>query len=156
MLFSSRPNRTVRRSRGEEENTVKLFRNAFYAALLLAASACIAQTKGDVVADIPFPFEVAGHTLLSGHYIVSPVSENTLRIHESMGPGILVTTNAAQRSESDDSSKLVFHRYEGTYFLSQVWSTGNDRGREVLRSPAEREMAAKRMQKGNTVVVAVR
>jgi hypothetical protein len=156
MLFSSRPNRTVRRSRGEEENTVKLFRNAFCAALLLAASACIAQTKGDVVADIPFPFIVAGHTLLAGRYIVSPVSENTLRIHESMGTGILVTTNAAQRSESDDSSKLVFHRYEGTYFLSQVWSTGNDRGREVPRSPAEREMAAKTMQKGNTVVAAVR
>ena len=135
---------------------MKLFRNAFYAALLLAASACIAQTKGDVVADIPFPFEVAGHTLLAGRYIVSPVSENTLRIHESMGPGILVTTNAAQRSESDDSPKLVFHRYEGTYFLSQVWSTGNDRGREVPRSPAEREMAAKTMQKGNTVVAAIR
>ena len=32
---------------------MKLFRNAFYPALLLAASACIAQTKGDVVAVIP-------------------------------------------------------------------------------------------------------
>jgi hypothetical protein len=135
---------------------VKLFRNAFCAALLLAASACIAQTKGDVVADIPFPFIVAGHTLIAGRYIVSPMNENTLRIHESIGPGILVTTNAAKRSESDDSSKLVFHRYEGTYFLSQVWSTGNDRGREVPRSLAEREMAAKTMQKGNTVVAAIR
>jgi hypothetical protein len=135
---------------------MKLFRNAFYAALLLAASACIAQTKGDVVAVIPFPFVVAGHTLLAGRYIVSPVSANTLRIHQSTGPGMLVPTNAAQRSESDDSSKLVFHRYEATYFLSQVWITGNDRGRQVLRSTAEREMAAKTMQKGNTVEVAVR
>jgi hypothetical protein len=135
---------------------MKLFRNAFYAALLLAASACIAQTKGDVVAVIPFPFVVEGHTLLAGRYIVSPVNENTLRIHESMGPGMFVPTNAAQRSESDNSSKLVFHRYEGTYFLSQVWITGNERGREVPRSRAEREMAAKTMQKGNTVVAAVR
>lgn len=135
---------------------MKLFRNAFYATLLLTASACIAQTKGDVVAVIPFPFVVAGHTLLAGRYIVSPVNENTLRIHQSMGPGMLVPTNAAQRPESDDSSKLVFHRYEGTYFLSQVWITGNDRGRELHRSAAEREMAAKTMQKGNTVEVAVR
>ena len=135
---------------------MKLFRNAFYAALLLAASACIAQTKGDVVAVIPFPFVVAGHTLLAGRYIVSPMTENTLRMHESMGPGMLVSTNAALRSESDNSSKLVFRRYEGTYFLSQVWITGNDRGREVPRSRAEREMAAKTMQKGNTVVVALR
>jgi hypothetical protein len=135
---------------------MKPFRNAFYAALLLAASTCIAQTKGDLVAVIPFPFVVAGHMLPAGRYIVSPVNENTLRIHESMGPGRLVPTNAAQRSESDNSSKLVFHRYLGTYFLSQVWTTGNDRGREVFRSRAEREMAAKAMQKDNIVVAAVR
>ena len=135
---------------------MKLFRNAFYAALLLAASACIAQTRGDVVAVIPFPFVVAGHTLPAGRYIVSPLKENTLRIHQSMGPGMLVSMNAVLRSESDNSSKLVFRRYEGTYFLSQVWITGNDRGREVPRSRAEREMAAKTMQKGNTVVVALR
>ena len=135
---------------------MKLFRNAVYAALLLAASACIAQSKGDVVAAIPFPFVVAGHTLLAGRYILSPVNANTLRIRESMGPGMFVSTNVAQRSESDNSSKLVFHRYQGTYFLSQVWITGNDHGREVRRSDAEREMAAKTMQKGNTVVVAVR
>ena len=135
---------------------MKLFRNAFYAALLLAASACIAQTKGDVVAVIPFPFVVAGHTLMAGRYIVSPLNDNALRIHESRGPGMLVPTNAAQRSESDNSSKLVFHRYEDTYFLSQVWITGNDRGREVRRSRAEREMATKTMQKANTVVAAVR
>jgi hypothetical protein len=135
---------------------VNLFRNAFYAALLLAASACIAQTKGDVVAIIPFPFVVAGHTLPAGRYIVSPMNQNILRVHESTGPGMLVSTNAAKRSGSDDSSKLVFHRYESTYFLSQVWITGSDRGREVLPSDAELELAAKSMQKGDTVVVAVR
>ena len=135
---------------------MKLFRNAFYAALLLAASACIAQTKGDVVAIIPFPFVVAGHTLPAGRYIVSPMNQNIVRVHESTGPGMLVSTNAAKRHGPDDSSKLVFHRYESTYFLSQVWITGSDRGREVRRSDAELELAAKSMQKGNTVVVAVR
>ena len=135
---------------------MKLFRNAFYAALLLAASACIAQTNGDVVAIIPFPFVVAGHTLPAGRYIVSPMNQNILRVHESTGPGMLVSTNAAQRLGSDDSSKLVFHRYESTFFLSQVWITGSDRGREVLPSDAELELAAKSMQKRNTVVVAVR
>jgi hypothetical protein len=135
---------------------VKLFRSAFYAALLLAASACIAQTKGDVVATIPFPFVVAGHTLPAGRYIVSPMSPNSVRLHESTGPGMLVLMNAAQRPRSDDSSKLVFHRYESTYFLSQVWITGSDQGRELRPSNAELEMSAKSMQKGNTVVVAVR
>lgn len=135
---------------------MKLFRSALYAALLLAASACIAQTRGDVVATIPFPFVVAGHTLPAGRYIVSPMSQNTVRLHESTGPGMLVLMNAAQRPRSDNSSKLVFHRYESTYFLSQVWITGSNQGREVSPSNAELEMSAKSMQKGNTVVVAVR
>jgi len=135
---------------------MKLFRSAFYAALLLAASACIGQTRGDVVATIPFPFVVAGHTLPAGRYIVSPVNQNTVRLHQSKGPGMLVSTNAAQRPRSDVSSKLVFHCYESTYFLSQVWITGSDLGRELRRSSAELELAAKSMQKGNTVVVAVR
>lgn len=135
---------------------MRLFRNAFCAALLLAASACLAQTQGDVEAIIPFPFEVAGHTLPAGRYIVSPMNQNVLRLHQSTGPGVLVSTNAAQRPRSDHSSKLLFHRYESTYFLSQVWITGSDRGREVLRSDAELELAAKSTQKGNTVVVAVR
>ena len=135
---------------------MQLFRNAFCAALLLAASACVAQTKGDVVGVIPFPFVVAGHTLPAGRYVVSRVNDNALRIHEAMAPGMLVLTNAAQRSESDNSSKLVFHRYESTYFLSQVWITGSDQGREVRPSKAELELAAKSMQKDNTVVVAVR
>jgi len=135
---------------------MQLFRNAFCAALLLAASACVAQTKGDVVGVIPFPFVVAGHTLPAGRYVVSRVNDNALRIHEAMAPGMLVLTNAAQRSESDNSSKLVFHRYESTYFLSQVWITGIEGGRELRPSSAEREMAAKTLQKGNTVVVAVR
>jgi len=115
----------------------------------------MAQTNGDVVAIIPFPFVVAGHTLPAGLYIVSPINQNTLRLHESTSTGMLVPTNTAQRPRSDDSSKLVFHRYESTYFLSQVWITGSDRGREVRRSPAEFELAAK-MHKGKTVVVAAR
>jgi len=84
------------------------------------------------------------------------MSQNTVRLHESTGPGMLVLMNAAQRPRSDNSSKLVFHRYESTYFLSQVWITGSNQGREVSPSNAELEMSAKSMQKGNTVVVAVR
>ena len=47
---------------------MKLLRIVLYAALLLAASASIAQTKqGDVLANIPFPFVVAHQTLPAGH-----------------------------------------------------------------------------------------
>lgn len=134
---------------------MKRFRIALYAAMLLTAAVSIAQTRrGDVVADIPFPFVVNGQTLPAGHYIVSRVADNTLSIQGSMHLGMFVSTNSSQRSASDNSCKLVFHRYGDSYFLSQVWAAGNAHGRELLRSRAERELAAKAASEEDTVVAA--
>jgi hypothetical protein len=121
---------------------MRLLRIAFSAALLLAASASIAQTKlGDVTADIPFPFVVARQTLPAGRYVVSPASTDTLRIHDLNNRGAYLPTQMTQRSTRDNSCKLVFHRYGDTYFLSEVWVTGNSIGRTLFRSRAERELA---------------
>ncbi len=122
---------------------MRLFRIAFYTALLLAASASIAQTKqGDVTADIPFPFVVAGQTLPAGHYIVSRANVDSLAIHDANNHSMFVPTHSAQRSMNDDSCKLVFHRYGDTYFLSEVWVAGNPTGKALFRSRAERDLAA--------------
>jgi hypothetical protein len=119
-----------------------LLRIVLYAALLLAASASIAQTKqGDVVANIPFPFVVAHQTLPAGHYIVSPANADALGIHDANNRGTFVPTESTQRSANDNSCKLVFHRHGDTYFLSEVWVAGNSNGRTLFRSRAERELA---------------
>jgi len=121
---------------------MKLLRIVLYAALLLAASASIAQTRqGDVVANIPFPFVVAHQTLPAGHYIVSPANADALGIHDANNRGTFVPTESTQRSANDNSCKLVFHRYGDTYFLSEVWVAGNSNGRTLFRSRAERELA---------------
>jgi hypothetical protein len=134
---------------------MKRIRIALYVAMLLTASLSMAQTRvGDVVADIPFPFVVNGQTLPAGHYIVSRVGDSSLRIQGSAHQGMFVSTNSSQRSASDNSCKLVFHRYGDSYFLSQVWGAGNAGGRELLRSRAERELAAKAASEETTVVAA--
>jgi hypothetical protein len=121
---------------------MKLLRIVLYAALLLAASASIAQTRqGDVVANIPFPFVVAHQTLPAGHYIVSPANAVALGIHDANNRGTFVPTESTQRSANDNSCKLVFHRYGDKYFLSEVWVAGNSNGRTLFRSRAERELA---------------
>jgi hypothetical protein len=121
---------------------MKLLRIVLYAALLLAASASIAQTRqGDVVANIPFPFVVAHQTLPAGHYIVSPANADALGIHDANNRGTFVPTESTQRSANDNSCKLVFHRHGDTYFLSEVWVAGNSNGRTLFRSRAERELA---------------
>ena len=130
---------------------MKLLRIAFYAALLLASTA-IAQTRqGDVTADIPFPFVVAQQTLPAGRYVVSPVNPDSMGIHDANNRGAFVPTHSTQRGVSDNSCKLVFHRYGDTYFLSEVWVDGNALGRALFRSRAERELA----QRGRDSEVAV-
>ena len=136
---------------------MKLLRIAFYTTLLVAASTSIAQTKrGDVVADIPFAFMVAGHAMPAGHYIVSPVNEFSLGIRDRKNQGAFVPTHSVQRPAHDNTCKIVFHRYGDAYFLSEVWVTGNTTGRELPASRAERELAARGIEKGVTIVAAAR
>jgi hypothetical protein len=123
-----------------QENFMKLHRITLCAALLLAAAVAFAQTKeGDVTADVPFAFVAAGHPMPAGHYIVSHLNDS-LRLHDRQNQGMFIPTHSAQRSGHVDVSKLVFHRYGDTYFLSEVWTGGNDYGRALFPTKAEREL----------------
>jgi hypothetical protein len=133
---------------------MKLLRSALSAALLLLASSIsFAQTSpGDMVADVPFAFVVAGRTLPPGHYIVSRANEYSLRIHDRQNQGVFAPAHSAQRSAQENSTKMVFHRYGDTYFLSEVWVAGNSIGRALPRSPAERELAGSGAERQIAVV----
>jgi hypothetical protein len=47
---------------------------------------------------------------------------------------ILFTTSAVWTLEPNEETKLVFNNYDGQYFLSQIWTAGENSGRE-LRKP---------------------
>ena len=117
------------------------FRIALCTTLLAAASASLGQTSpGDLMVDVPFAFMVAKQALPAGHYIVKAADDAHVRIFNSQTTGLYVSTHAALRTVSD-GSKLVFHRYGDTYFLSEVWVSGNTIGRQLPRSRPEREAA---------------
>ena len=84
---------------------------------------------------------MAGQSLPAGHYIVAGRAIH-IRIFNSQSSGLFVPTHGAMRTDSD-GTKLVFHRYGDTYFLSEVWVTGTTTGRQLFRSRAERELAAR-------------
>lgn len=127
------------------------FRLGFFAAVLALATAVTGQaTKGDVVVDVPFAFTIAGQQLPAGHYIVAPGTD-VIRIFNDHNMSLYVPTHASVRSGSNDS-KLVFHRYGEKYFLSAVWITGNNYGRELFRSPAEKQAAAEQSEMELAVV----
>lgn len=118
---------------------MKILCTALCTALLAVAS--VGQiSPGDTIVDVPFSFVVAGQTMPAGHYIVKNAGEARIRVFSPGTTGVYVATHAAERSASD-GSKLVFRRYGDTYFLAAVWVAGNTTGRELYRSPAERELA---------------
>lgn len=131
---------------------MKVIRIALCATLLMLALAASAQTqRGDIVVDVPFAFMVAGQSMPAGHYIVKAVDETRVRIFNDQTTGAFVPTHAAARAASD-GSKLVFHRYGDTYFLSAMWVTGNSTGREMFPSRAERELADRKAEMELAVV----
>ena len=56
--------------------------------------------------------------------------------------GTAVMSFAAQANARQAQSKLVFHRYDNRYFLSQIWIAGSVRGRELTESPQEKEQSS--------------
>ena len=55
-------------------------------------------------------------------------------------------------NQTQEETKLVFHRYGDQYFLSQIWTVGANSGRELLMPRLERELAKNAKIERQTVV----
>ena len=107
------------------------------------AATQVARAQESMVVDIPFAFVAGNATLPAGEYRVQKLDGNSavLLIHcRDANAAALVITHAAQAKEPQSESKLVFNRYGNRYFLSQVWTAGSIRGRQLQASPREKEI----------------
>jgi hypothetical protein len=90
---------------------------------------------------VPFKFVVADKTLPEGEYVLSAVREE-LFVQDSEGKRVaMVSTNAVSGRSAGSTGKVVFQCYTDLCFLSQVWTPGQEFGRELLRSRVETEIA---------------
>lgn len=124
--------------------------------LLLATASAYAQT-GVVKANVPFNFIVDKTQAPAGQYMIHNVgSSGTAMTIESQDRSLvkLVLPNACESAQVQEKSKLVFHRYGNQYFLAQIWTAGNDRGRELPQTEQEREIAMSYPAAQDVVVVA--
>jgi hypothetical protein len=120
------------------------WQTAGFLVVLLAAAGAAGQDNPAVLkADIPFPFVVANHTLPAGHYVVGTLGEQTIRIANSHKQGAFILTSRVDGGTSERLGKLVFYRYEDSYFLAQVWNAGSNHGKQVFKSPVEEELERK-------------
>ena len=129
---------------------MKLFRIAFCVAMFTLTVGAFGQTSpGDLVVDVPFAFSAAGQKLPAGHYIVKKHT-GMIRIFGN-NQSLFVPTHPALRTRPE-SSKLIFHRYGDSYFLSELWVAGNTSGTELYPSKAERKLKARQAETEIAVV----
>ncbi len=115
---------------------------AFLGVLLVAAVAVGQNNPAVLKADIPFPFVVADHTLPAGRYEISNLGEQTLRIVNFHKQGAVVLTSRVSGRAPESSGKLVFYRYQDSYFLAQIWGAGAA-GKAINKCSAEKELEGK-------------
>jgi hypothetical protein len=108
------------------------------------ASTRVASAQQPLIVTIPFDFAAGSSNLPAGDYSVkASQSSAVILLMNRENPGVcaIVAANSAAANQIQTQSKLVFHRYGDRYFLSQVWTEGNDRGKEVPKTAREKETA---------------
>jgi hypothetical protein len=101
------------------------------------------QAERVVKFDAPFAFEVENNKLPAGEYTVL-VQGGWLQIQAKDGRGVAhsLTMPVASRGEKTVAkSHVVFHNYQGRYFLAEIWASGQEKGRELLETREEQQLA---------------
>jgi hypothetical protein len=113
----------------------------------IAVTPAYGQPMG-VQVRVPFKFVVANKTLPEGEYVLSSV-RNQVFVQDSEGKRIaMVPTNAVSGRTVGKTGEVIFECYTDLCFLSQVWTPGQDTGRELSRSRFEAEVAKRNRTTG--------
>jgi hypothetical protein len=109
-------------------------------------------------ANIPFDFVVGNRVLPAGEYELGKalVGANVIAIRDEDQPSTtMVGSHPCALSEPSKTSKLVFHRMGGEYFLYQIWVEGRDTGSEFSKSKLEIQMAKNHSNEDEVIVAAL-
>ena len=109
--------------------------------MAIVAASARAQASSPLLANIPFPFVVGDKTLPEGEYRLERMPfgrPEVLLIRDKDGHALtVVMTMAVLAKDWQAESKLIFNRYGNHYFLSQIWTQGDNSGRELFKSQRE-------------------
>jgi hypothetical protein len=124
--------------------------------LMVTAVSVAAQSERSGVLNIPFSFIVGEKTLPAGEYTVEPNRRDYDKVwlvqSREGEASALFTTLPVRANQTQEETKLVFHKYGDQYFLSQIWTPGGNTGRELLMPRLERELAKNAKIERQTIV----
>ena len=103
------------------------------------------QAERVVKFEAPFVFQVESNKLPAGEYAVL-VQGGWLQIQGKDGKGAahaLTMPVVSRGQKTVGKSNVVFHNYQGRYFLAEIWVSGQEKGRELLETREEQQVAKK-------------
>ena len=107
------------------------------AGLLLAAAAATNAQTTNTVTDVPFEFTIGTTTLPRDSYEVTRITgQSGAFLIRGARRGVVVISQPEGSSATDNSPRLVFHRYNDRYFLREVRLPGNN-GFRLPKTEAE-------------------
>ena len=119
--------------------------------MAVASVSARAQASSPLLANIPFQFVVGDQTLPAGEYRIERMlsgNPKVLLIRGNDGSAHrTVMTMEVLANGWQAESKLIFNRYGNHYFLSQIWTQGDNSGRELFKSQRESELAGKQAKR---------
>lgn len=107
-------------------------------------------------ANVPFDFYVGNSKMSAGVYTIQESNSGNAQLlvqKKGGGTGAYVFSVGADPKSSDASGKLIFHRYNDDYFLSEIWKVGNEMGHVIhpSRKELELEKGASQVSKASSV-----
>ncbi len=110
--------------------------------LALGLTTINAQSFDRLEVNVPFQFTAGGKTLPAGAYTIRQVDTRRLLIESVDGDqSALILINTVQAKRFTSKAKVIFNRYENSYFLSEVLGPGTEIWRQEPRSNAEARLA---------------
>jgi len=133
----------------------------FFLLLTVSSVSVFAQSDRQTVVNIPFDFIVGDKSMSAGKYIIerNKRDSDTIWTITSKNTGAtrkVFLTVPMRANETQQDTKLVFHRYENYYFLTAFWTAGGNTGRELQPSDRERNLGEKLLAQREEIILTAR
>ena len=112
--------------------------------VLLTFSAALGQSDRQTIIYIPFNFSAGEKSFPAGKYVIERNRKDSdtvwvIRRKDNVGKAMLLT-RPVRANDTQDDTKLVFHKYDDLYFLAGFWTAGDQTGREIQISNREKTL----------------
>ena len=112
--------------------------------VLLTFSSAFGQSDRQTIIHIPFNFSVGEKSFPSGKYVIERNRNNSDTVwvirNKETDRSAIVVTRPARANDVVEETRLVFNRYDDSYFLSEFWIVGGKTGHEIPTSSREKAL----------------